>query len=521
MRRVGSPGARVTLPAACSRQRRLRCKRAGFPRWPTASDPAPRPPSYQATDHGGRCLARRPTTPTGAMLRSFLLPAGGGPPNGRKVTGGIMMGVEELSFQGTPQDLRRDGPDRHRATLAPPPGQTTGTGGLACDLLVFNHLMSGLEGVRPPSRLYDFPGDLEMRALPAGGVRVGVSCAEATMSQTGPIGIFDSGIRGLTVTGAILHTLPGESTIYFGDTARALRAEVRDRPPLLARDPPLAGRAGGEARHGRAQHQHRPRPPGAAMESPVPIGVIEPGARAAVRASTTGRIGVIGTAGPSRAAPTARHPGAPRRRDGRGAGLSLFVPFVEEGWFDHPADRAGGREYLAPFCRRPDRRARPRLHPLPSPQALSWPGCRAGTVALIDRQRGRGPHGAVEATLVGQGIDQPIGGVVTHCFAGQRRPHPLHGGGVALPGRATLRRRGRLGRVRRLVHHDRCSIIGSGPSSRRSPTPFPTQGDPDRPGVREVRGGEGHRGRSGRDDPRGLRPGGSTTTVSRAGGGTR
>jgi len=36
----------------------------------------------------------------------------------------------------------------------------------------------------------------------------------------GPIGIFDSGIGGLTVTGAILHALPGESTIYFGDTAR-------------------------------------------------------------------------------------------------------------------------------------------------------------------------------------------------------------------------------------------------------------------------------------------------------------
>src|SRR5204862_3840921 len=87
--------------------------------------------------------------------------------------------------------------------------------------------------------------------------------------------------------------------------------------------------------------------------SPVPlVGVIEPGARAAVQATRTGTIGVIGTAGTVASgayerAITAIRPGA--RVHARAC--PLFVPLVEEGWFDHPAAELIAREYLEPLRR--------------------------------------------------------------------------------------------------------------------------------------------------------------------------
>src|SRR5204863_306803 len=82
------------------------------------------------------------------------------------------------------------------------------------------------------------------------------------------------------------------------------------------------------------------------------VGVIEPGARAAVQATRTGTIGVIGTAGTVASgayerAITAIRPGA--RVHARAC--PLFVPLVEEGWFDHPATELIAREYLEPLRR--------------------------------------------------------------------------------------------------------------------------------------------------------------------------
>jgi len=86
-----------------------------------------------------------------------------------------------------------------------------------------------------------------------------------------------------------------------------------------------------------------------ALDVPV-IGVVEPGARAAVRATRTGRIGVIGTAGTIRSGAYVRaiHQEAP---DASVVALPcpLFVPLVEEGWTTHDAARLIAREYLAPF----------------------------------------------------------------------------------------------------------------------------------------------------------------------------
>ncbi|HEY0777533.1 MAG TPA: glutamate racemase, partial [Gemmatirosa sp.] len=87
------------------------------------------------------------------------------------------------------------------------------------------------------------------------------------------------------------------------------------------------------------------------VELPVPvIGVVGPGARAAVRAAAAGAIGVIGTAGTVRSgayeraiAEIAPHASVTARA------CPLLVPFVEEGWTDHPATRLVTEEYLAPF----------------------------------------------------------------------------------------------------------------------------------------------------------------------------
>ncbi|NUP55261.1 MAG: glutamate racemase, partial [Gemmatimonadaceae bacterium] len=85
------------------------------------------------------------------------------------------------------------------------------------------------------------------------------------------------------------------------------------------------------------------------LDVPV-IGVVEPGARAAVRASRSGRIGVIATAGTIKSGAYVRaiHAEAPDARVTARA-CPLFVPLVEEGWINHDATWSVAQEYLAPF----------------------------------------------------------------------------------------------------------------------------------------------------------------------------
>lgn len=168
-----------------------------------------------------------------------------------------------------------------------------------------------------------------------------------------PIGIFDSGIGGLTVARAIFERLPRESTIYFGDTARV---PYGPKSPETVRRYSLEilGWLLGEgvkavvvACNTSTAHAL----PALQKASPVPvIGVIEPGARAAISASRGGRIGVIGTAGTiaSDAYRRAIHARAPSLEVVQQA-CPLFVPLVEEGWFDHAAARLIAAEYLKPL----------------------------------------------------------------------------------------------------------------------------------------------------------------------------
>jgi len=168
-----------------------------------------------------------------------------------------------------------------------------------------------------------------------------------------PLGVFDSGIGGLTVARALFERLPQESVIYFGDTARvpygpkSPETVRRYSAEILAHLVKRGVKAVVVACNTSTAHalEHLK----AHASVPV-VGVIEPGARAAVAATETGTIGVIGTAGTiasgayERAIKTLR----PDARVHAQA-CPLFVPLVEEGWFDHPATELIAREYLEPL----------------------------------------------------------------------------------------------------------------------------------------------------------------------------
>lgn len=172
-----------------------------------------------------------------------------------------------------------------------------------------------------------------------------------------PVGIFDSGLGGLTVARAIYQVLPNESTVYFGDTARV---PYGPKSPATVRRYSLEitdwlVRQGVKAIVVACNTSTAHALEALQAASPVPVlGVIEPGARAAVRANPAGRpIGVVGTAGTvqSRAYDRAIHALAPQAVVVSMA-CPLFVPLVEEGWFEHEAARLVAAEYLAPLLAR-------------------------------------------------------------------------------------------------------------------------------------------------------------------------
>lgn len=168
-----------------------------------------------------------------------------------------------------------------------------------------------------------------------------------------PIGVFDSGIGGLTVVRALFKTLPHERIVYFGDTARVpygsktketvTRFSIQNVRFLLEQKVKIVVVACNTASAlSLAELEQR-------FSLPV-IGVIHPGAQAAVQATKTDRIGVIGTRATiasgayeqaiRKAKPTALV---------YGQACPLFVPLAEEGWCDGlVAERVAG-EYLRPL----------------------------------------------------------------------------------------------------------------------------------------------------------------------------
>ena len=173
------------------------------------------------------------------------------------------------------------------------------------------------------------------------------------VDRSAPIGVFDSGIGGLTVARELMRQLPAESLIYFGDTARV---------PYGPKSPDTVRRYSREISHYLRERGVKALVvacntatahalPALQAEEPIPvIGVVEPGARAAVAATRGGKIGVIGTAGTIKSGAYERAIRALRpAAEIIARPAPLFVPLVEEGWLDHPAARLIAREYLEPF----------------------------------------------------------------------------------------------------------------------------------------------------------------------------
>lgn len=171
--------------------------------------------------------------------------------------------------------------------------------------------------------------------------------------MSAPIGIFDSGVGGLTVVRALVDRLPDEPLLYLGDTARVpygtksagvVRRYAHNCSKfLIERGAKIVvvacNTASAVAIPSLAE----------AFELPV-IGVIEPGANLAAQRSATGRIGVIGTEGTIRSGRYQEliRAAAPNAQVITGA-CPLLVPLAEEGMTDHAATRIVANEYLAPL----------------------------------------------------------------------------------------------------------------------------------------------------------------------------
>lgn len=175
----------------------------------------------------------------------------------------------------------------------------------------------------------------------------------ADSPDTAPIGVFDSGIGGLTVADAIRRRLLNEDIYYIGDTARV---------PYGTRSPDTVERysmeIGGLLLAERAKILVVACNTASAIALPrlrrtlrVPVvGVIEPGAAKAVESTRNGRIGVIGT----RATIASRaYEREIRRLDPAIEVVSqacpLLVPLIEEGWFEAEETMSIARKYLAPL----------------------------------------------------------------------------------------------------------------------------------------------------------------------------
>lgn len=171
-----------------------------------------------------------------------------------------------------------------------------------------------------------------------------------------PIGIFDSGVGGLTVVKQVHRVLPHEDLIYLGDTARVpygtkspatvIRFACEDAEFLVQQNVKAIVVACNTASAWALETLTR--------EFQVPVfGVIVPGAGAAVTQSRNGRIGVIGTMATIRSrAYESCILSLNQRAKVIGCACPLLVPLVEEGWASHTITRAVLREYLGAVLRR-------------------------------------------------------------------------------------------------------------------------------------------------------------------------
>jgi len=170
-----------------------------------------------------------------------------------------------------------------------------------------------------------------------------------------PIGVFDSGIGGLTVVRELFEQLPHETVIYFGDTARV---------PYGTKSPSVIRRFGAQNTEFLLQYGVKLIVVACHTVSSIAlndlksqynvsfIGVVEPGIQAALSTTQNHRIGVIGTRATilSEAYPKGI---LAQRKESKvfSVACPLFVPLVEEGWIEGPITESIARMYLDSLCR--------------------------------------------------------------------------------------------------------------------------------------------------------------------------
>jgi glutamate racemase len=169
-----------------------------------------------------------------------------------------------------------------------------------------------------------------------------------------PLGVFDSGLGGLTVVRALRDILPDEHIVYLGDTARVpygtkgaatvIKYALSCARHLVARDVKALVLA--------CNTVSAVAPERLRIELDVPVlGVVEPGAQAAVAATRTGRVGVLATAG---TIASGAYPRAVAQLSTRteviGQAAPLLVPLAEEGWVEGDVPAQIVRRYIEPLA---------------------------------------------------------------------------------------------------------------------------------------------------------------------------
>jgi len=178
-----------------------------------------------------------------------------------------------------------------------------------------------------------------------------------SQDQNKAIGIFDSGIGGLTVLKALEEALPRENLIYLGDTARVpygnksretiTRYSIENTQFLIQSGVKLVVVACNTASALSLADLRKH------FSVPV-LGVLEPGAWAAVKATRSKEVGVIGTESTIGSSSYSRaiH-GIDEKIRVWGVACPLFVPLAEEGWVETEVTELVARKYLAPFSKTP------------------------------------------------------------------------------------------------------------------------------------------------------------------------
>lgn len=168
-----------------------------------------------------------------------------------------------------------------------------------------------------------------------------------------PIGVFDSGVGGLTVAREIMRQIPNERIVYFGDTARVpYGSKSQDTIIRYSRQIIRFLKTKGvkaivvacNTASAFALETIRPE-----LDIPI-IGVVKPGAKVAALTTKNGKIGVIGTEGTVKSeiyTETIHRDN--KEAEVMGKACPLFVPLVEEGWIKDPVTVTVAKRYLKPF----------------------------------------------------------------------------------------------------------------------------------------------------------------------------